>query len=90
MTIAAKIIFACLCIFLLHRSAQRGNVGLTETQTGVTEMTKSEAKKLADMAVSIEAQMLNDMGPDEYKQYMAMPKDHRFKIVCAALASALV
>ncbi len=53
------------------------------------EMTRKDATKLADMANRLEAQMLNDMGPDEYKSYMAMPQDHRFKIVCAALASTL-
>ncbi len=53
------------------------------------DMTRKEATKLADMANRLEAQMLNDMGPDEYKSYMAMPKDHRFKIVCAALAATL-
>lgn len=52
-------------------------------------MTRKDATKLADMANRLEAQMLNDMGPDEYKSYMAMPQDHRFKIVCAALASTL-
>lgn len=52
-------------------------------------MTSSEAKKLVDLAVKIEAQMLNDMGQQEYKQYMEMPKDHRFKIVCAAMAAVL-
>lgn len=56
----------------------------TETQTGVDDM----GKQMADMATRLEAQMLNDMGPDEYKSYMAMPQDHRFKIVCAALAAA--
>lgn len=52
-------------------------------------MTRKEANKLAEMANHLESIMLNDMGPDEYKSYMAMPQDHRFKIVCAALASAL-
>ena len=53
------------------------------------DMTRKEATKLADMANRLEAKMLNDMGPDEYKSYMAMPQDHRFKIVCAALAATL-
>ena len=52
-------------------------------------MTHNEAKKLAERATILESQILNEMGPDEYKTYMAMPLDHRFKIVCAALASAM-
>ena len=52
-------------------------------------MTRREANKLAELANKIEASMLNDMGPDEYMLYMAMPQDHRFKIVCAGLADAL-
>jgi hypothetical protein len=53
------------------------------------KMTRRQANKLAELATKLEASMLNDMGPDEYKSYMAMPQDHRFKIVCAALASTL-
>jgi hypothetical protein len=60
-----------------------------ETQTRMMTMTRRQANKLAELATKLEASMLNDMGPDEYKSYMAMPQDHRFKIVCAALASTL-
>lgn len=52
-------------------------------------MTRKEASRLADIATRIESLMLNDMGPDEYKQYMALPLDHRFKIVCAGMAATL-
>ena len=52
-------------------------------------MTRNEAKRMAEIAQRIEAYMLNDMGPDEYKAYMAMPQDHRFMIVCAQMAVAL-
>ena len=52
-------------------------------------MTNNEAKKMVETAKRIEALMLNDMGPDEYKTYMAMPQDHRFMIVCAQMAVAL-
>jgi hypothetical protein len=54
---------------------------------GDTQMTKAQIAKLIEAANEFEAVMLKQMTAAEYKSYMAMPRDDRFKLVCAGLAA---
>jgi hypothetical protein len=51
-------------------------------------MTKAQIAKLIESANEFEAVMFKEMSDAEYKSYMAMPRDDRFKMVCAGLAAA--
>lgn len=52
-------------------------------------MNAATIKKLIEAANKLEAEMINQMSEKEYISYMAMPRDDRFKLVCAGLAAAI-
>jgi len=59
-----------------------------QATTGDRQMTKAQIAKLVEAANEFEAVMFKEMTDAQYKSYMAMPREDRFKMVCAGLAAA--